>query len=49
MNLGFGFVSLMMTYFYRLSGAGKLCSGVYLTDVERSDALISQMYLIEEG
>ena len=41
MNLGFGFVSLMMTYLYRLSGPGKLCSGVYLTDAERSDTTVS--------
>ena len=49
LNLGFGTVALFMTYLYRLSSAGKLCSGVYLTEEERLNPEITQKYLIEEG
>ena len=49
LNLLFGTFLLALAYYYRLSAAGKLCSGAHLTDLEKADPSIANKYLIEEG
>ena len=48
-NLLFGAFLLGLTYWYRISGAGKFCAGSHLTNEELNDPEISKTYLIEEG
>ena len=40
---------LGLSYFYRLSGAGKFCSGAHLTNAEWNDLSVTEAYLVEEG
>ena len=47
LNLGFGFFILILTYYYRLSGPGKLCSGSYLNDEEKLIPEVADKYLLE--
>ena len=49
LNLLFGTFLLALAYYYRLSAAGKFCSGAHLTDLEKADPAIANKYLIEEG
>ena len=49
LNLLFGSFLLALAYYYRLSDAGKLCSGVHLTDADLANPAIANVYLIEEG
>ena len=49
LNLLFGGFLLALAYYYRLSGAGKFCSGAHLTDSELMDPKIANTFLIEEG
>ena len=48
-NLLFGTLLFAMSHYFRLSGAGKFCSGAHLTDADLSDPSIANAYLIEEG
>ena len=45
----YGAYILVMTHFYRLDEAGKVCSGDYLTQAEREDPAIAKNYLLEIG
>ena len=47
LNLGFGFFILILTYYYRLSGPGKLCSGSQLNDEEKLIPEVADKYLLE--
>ena len=45
----YGAYILVMSHIYRLDEPGKICSGDYLSDAERSDPLVATNYLIETG
>ena len=45
----YGAYILVMSHIYRLDEPGKICSGDYLSDAERSDPLIATNYLLETG
>lgn len=40
---------MMLLHNYRLSSPGRLCSGEYLSEEERSDPTVANNYLIQRG
>ena len=45
----YGAYILVLTVIYRMDEAGKICSGDYLTDDQKTDPLVAKNYLLETG
>ena len=45
----YGAYILVMTHIYRLDEPGKICSGDYLTDLERNDPIMAGNYVLTIG